>query len=37
MPIAMGYPAGWLVCSIIMTIAYKICFTDEKLAKSSLV
>ncbi len=37
MPIALGYPAGWLLCSIIMTIAYKVCFTDEKLKKSTLV
>ena len=37
MPIALGYPAGWLVCSITMTIAYRICFTDEKLRKSSLI
>ena len=37
MPIAMGYPAGWLVCSIIMVIAYKRNFTDEKLRASSLV
>ena len=37
MPIALGYPAGWLVCSIIMVIAYKRNFTDEKLKSSSLV
>ena len=37
MPIALGYPAGWLVCSIIMVIAYKHNFTDEKLKSSSLV
>ena len=37
MPIAMGYPAGWLVCSLIMIIAYKRNFTDEKLKASSLV
>ena len=37
MPIAMGYPAGWLVCSVIMIIAYKRNFTDEKLKASSLV
>ena len=37
MPIAMGYPAGWLVCSVIMVIAYKRNFTDEKLRASSLV
>ncbi|MBO4424882.1 MAG: MATE family efflux transporter [Spirochaetales bacterium] len=37
MPIALGYPAGWLVCSIIMVIAYKHNFTDEKLNSSSLV
>ena len=37
MPIAMGYPAGWLVCSVIMVIAYKHNFTDEKLRASSLV
>ena len=37
MPIALGYPAGWLLCSIIMIIAYRICFTDEKLKKSTLV
>ena len=37
MPIVLGYPAGWLVCSITMTIAYKICFTDERLAKSSFI
>ena len=37
MAIAMGYPAGWLLCSIIHTVAYKICFTDEKLQKRTLV
>ncbi len=37
MPIAMGYPAGWLVCSIIMTVAYHICFTDERLKKSTVI
>jgi putative MATE family efflux protein len=37
MPIAMGYPAGWLVCSIILTISYRRNFTDEKLKSSSLV
>lgn len=37
MAIAMGYPAGWLLCSIIHTIAYRICFTDEKLKKRTLV
>lgn len=37
MPIAMGYPAGWLVCSLILIVAYKRNFTDEKLKASSLV
>jgi len=37
MPIAMGYPAGWLVCSLILIVAYKRNFTDEKLKESSLV
>ena len=37
LPIAMGYPAGWLVCSVSLGIAYKICFTDEKIKKSALV
>ena len=37
LPIAMGYPAGWLVCSVSLAIAYKICFTDEKIKKSALV
>ena len=37
MPIALGYPAGWLLCSTIMVISYRICFTDEKLKKSTLV
>lgn len=36
-PIAMGYPAGWLVCSAILIVAYRRNFTDEKLMKSSLV
>ena len=37
LPIALGYPAGWLVCSAILIVAYKRNFTDEKLEKSSLV
>ena len=37
MPIAMGYPAGWLVCSVMMIISYRRNFTDEKLRSSSLV
>ena len=37
MPIAMGYPAGWLVCSVMMIISYRRNFTDEKLKSSSLV
>ena len=37
LPIALGYPAGWLLCSIILTAAYKICFTDEKIKKSALI
>jgi hypothetical protein len=37
LPIALGYPAGWLVCSVSLAIAYKICFTDEKIKKSALV
>ena len=37
LPIALGYPAGWLLCSIIMTIAYKLCFTDENMKKSALI
>jgi hypothetical protein len=37
MPIAMGYPAGWLVCSILLMIAYHISFTDARLKKSALV
>ena len=37
MPIALGYPAGWLLCSIAMIAAYKVCFTDERLRKSSIV
>ena len=37
MPIAMGYPAGWLVCSLILIVAYNRNFTDEKLKASSLV
>ena len=37
MPIALGYPAGWLLCSTLLFIAYHIFFTDEKLKKSSLV
>ncbi|MBP5552852.1 MAG: MATE family efflux transporter [Spirochaetales bacterium] len=36
LPIAMGYPAGWLVCSVSLAIAYKNCFTDEKIKKSAL-
>ena len=37
LPIALGYPAGWLLCSIILTIAYKLCFTDEKIKMSALI
>lgn len=37
LPIAMGYPAGWLVCSLILIFFYRIFFTDEKLKKSALV
>lgn len=37
MPIALGYPAGWLLCSIAMIIAYRICFTDERLRTSTIV
>lgn len=37
LPIALGYPAGWLLCSAILAIAYKICFTDEKIKKSALI
>lgn len=37
LPIALGYPAGWMLCSIILAIAYKLCFTDEKIKKSALI
>lgn len=37
MPIAMGYPAGWLVCSISLAIAYHFCFTDKRLQKNAIV
>ena len=37
MPIAMGYPAGWLVCSISLAMAYHFCFTDKRLQKSAIV
>ena len=37
LPIALGYPAGWLLCSIILAIAYKLCFTDEEIKKSALI
>ena len=37
LPIALGYPAGWMLCSIVLAIAYKLCFTDEKIKKSALI
>lgn len=37
LPIVMGYPAGWVLCSIILSIAYFRNFSDEKLKKSTLV
>ena len=37
LPIALGYPAGWLLCTIILAIAYKVSFTDEKIKKSALI
>lgn len=36
MPIVFGYPAGWVLCSIILSIAYARNFSDEKLKKSTL-
>lgn len=37
LPIVMGFPAGWVLCSIIISIAYFVNFSDEKLKKSTLV
>ncbi|MCQ2412861.1 MAG: MATE family efflux transporter [Sphaerochaetaceae bacterium] len=37
LPIVLGYPAGWVLCSIILSIAYFRNFSDEKLKKSTLV
>ena len=37
LPIALGYPAGWRLCTIILAIAYKVSFTDEKIKKSALI
>jgi len=31
LPIAMSYPAGWLVCSIIMSVYYRTTKLDKKL------
>lgn len=35
-PISMGYPFGWIMCSILMLICYKICFTEKSLYKTEL-
>lgn len=35
-PISMGYPFGWILCSILMLICYKICFTEKSLYKTEL-
>lgn len=35
-PIAMGYPFGWILCSILMLICYKISFTEKNLYKTNL-
>lgn len=35
-PISMGYPFGWIMCSILMLICYKICFTEKSLYKKEL-
>jgi putative MATE family efflux protein len=37
LPIVMGYPAGWLVCSASLFVAYRIFFTDQKLQKAKLI
>mgnify|MGYP002521661066 FL=1 len=34
-PISLGYPAGWLLCSFLMSIFYKMNFKDSKLLKAS--
>lgn len=36
LPIVMSFPAGWVLCSIILSIAYARSFTDEKLRKIKL-
>lgn len=36
-PISMGYPAGWIVCSLTMYIFYKKLFTDKALLKHRIV
>lgn len=36
-PIAMGYPAGWLVCSLLMLIFYRRLFTDKALLKHKVI
>lgn len=35
-PIAAGYPFGWLLCSILMFVFYKRTFTDERLSKERI-
>ncbi|MCF0236961.1 MAG: MATE family efflux transporter [Sphaerochaetaceae bacterium] len=35
-PIVMGYPAGWMLCSLILYICYKIHFSDKKMLESRI-
>ena len=35
-PIALGYPAGWLVCSILMFLYFHYSHWDQKISRSTL-
>ena len=35
-PISMGYPLGWLLCSILMLVSYKLLFRDERLLREKI-
>ncbi len=35
-PISMGYPFGWILCSLLMLISYKVCFKEKNLYKTEL-
>ena len=37
LPIAFSYPAGWLVCSLLMLVFYRRVFSDKNLLKTRLI